>query len=109
MSSVVLKKGIEELWASERVARFINSLPRKEITFKSDTERAMIAFRNRVAENFNAEASLEDAIKRDTAFKRVGRKRSDVVARCHREPSSAMWRAAHNKNSEKTPRSCRSW
>ena len=26
MSSGVLKKGIEELWASERVARFINSL-----------------------------------------------------------------------------------
>ena len=26
MSSVVLKKGIEEPWASERVASFINSL-----------------------------------------------------------------------------------
>ena len=26
MSSVVLKKGIEETWASERVERFINSV-----------------------------------------------------------------------------------
>ena len=34
MSSVVPKKGIEEPWASERVARFINSVGYKEITFK---------------------------------------------------------------------------
>ena len=37
MSSVVLKKGIEEPWASGRVARFIDSLGYKEITLKSDT------------------------------------------------------------------------
>ena len=37
MSSVVAKKGIEEPWASERVARFINSLGYKEITLNSDT------------------------------------------------------------------------
>ena len=41
LSSVVLKKRVEEFWASERVAIFINSLGYKEITLKSDTERAM--------------------------------------------------------------------
>ena len=65
MSSVVLKKGIEEPWASERVARFVNSLGHKEITLKNDTEQARIAFRNRVAENCNAEVTLEDAVKGD--------------------------------------------
>ena len=65
MSSVVLKKGIEEPWASDRVASFINSLGYKEITWKSDTEPAVIAFRNRGAENCNAGVTLEDAIKGD--------------------------------------------
>ena len=72
MSSVVLKKGMEERWASERVARFINSLGYKESTLKSDTEPAMIAFRNRAAENCNAEVTLEDAVKRRQAIKRTG-------------------------------------
>ena len=65
MSSVVLKKGPEEPWASERVARFINSSGYKKITLKSDTELAIIAFRNRVAENCNAEVTLEDAVTGD--------------------------------------------
>ena len=65
MSSVVLKKRIAELWPSERVARFTNSLGCKEITLKSDTELAIIAFRNRVAENCNAEVTLEDTFKGD--------------------------------------------
>ena len=60
MSSVVLKKGIEEPWASDRVARFVNSLGYKEITLKSDTEPAIIAFRSRVAEN--CKVTLEDAV-----------------------------------------------
>ena len=59
------------------MARFINSLGYKEITLKSDTEPAIIAFRNRVAENCNAEVT---AVKRGHAFKRTGRERSDVVA-----------------------------
>ena len=63
VSSVVLKKGIEEPWASERVARFIISLGYKEITLESDTERAIIAFRNRVGGNCNAEVTLEDPVK----------------------------------------------
>ena len=65
MSSVVLKKGIGEPWASERVARFINSSGSKEITLKSDTEPAIIAFTNRVAETCNAEVTTEDAVKGD--------------------------------------------
>ena len=65
MSSVVLRKGIEEPWASERLARFVNSSGYREITSKSDTEPAMIAFRNRLAENFNAEVTLESAVQGD--------------------------------------------
>ena len=65
MSSVVLKKWIEELAASEGVARFISSLGYREITLKSDTEPATIAFRNRVAENCHAEVALVDAVKGD--------------------------------------------
>ena len=64
-SSVVLKKRIEDPWASERMTRFINSLGYKEITLKSDTESAIIAFRNRVAENGKREVTLEDAVKGD--------------------------------------------
>ena len=68
MSSVVLKKGIEELCVSERVARFINSLGYTEITLKSDTGPAIKAFRNRVAENCKAEVTLEDAVRGDKAL-----------------------------------------
>ena len=60
-----MKKGMEEPWASERVARFINSLGYTEITLNSDIELAIVAFRNRVAENCNAEVTLEDAVQRD--------------------------------------------
>ena len=69
---VFLKKGIEEPCASERVARFINSQGYTEITLKSDTEPAIIAFRNRVAENCKAEVTLQDAVRGDKAFKRIG-------------------------------------
>ena len=65
MSSLVLKKLIEEPRASDRVARFINSLGYQEITLKSDTEQAMIAFRNRAAENCNVQVTSEDAVKGD--------------------------------------------
>ena len=98
LSNVVVKKGIEEPWASEKVARFIDSLGHKEITLKSDTEPAE-AFRNRVAENCNAEVTLEDSVKGDKTFKRI---RRGVI-------SSAMWRAARKKHSDETRRSCRGW
>ena len=59
------EEGIEEPWASEPVARFINSLGYKEITVKSDRNLAIIAFRSRLAEDCKAEVLTEDAVKRD--------------------------------------------
>ena len=64
MSSVALKKGVEEPWAVERVAKFIDLLEFREITLKSDTESAIIAFRNRVAALCQAEVTTEDAVER---------------------------------------------
>ena len=65
MSSVALKKGVEKPWTIERVAKFIDLLGYREITLKSDTEPAVIAFRNRVAEVCKAEVTTEDAGKGD--------------------------------------------
>ena len=50
MSSVALKKGVEEPGTIERVANFIDLFGYREITLKSDAGFAIIAFRNRVAE-----------------------------------------------------------
>ena len=66
MSSVALKKGVEEPWAIERVVRFIDLLGYRESTLKSDTEPAIIAFRNRVVAMCKAEVTKEDAVKGDT-------------------------------------------
>ena len=65
MSSVVLKKRIEEPRASERVARSLISLGYREITLNSEIEPAIIAFRTRVAEMCKAEVTTEDAVKGD--------------------------------------------
>ena len=65
MSSVALKKRVDELWTIERVANFIDLLRYREIILKSDTKPAIIAFRNRVAEMCKAEVATEDAVKRD--------------------------------------------
>ena len=65
MSSVALKKGVEESWTIERVAKFIDLLCYREITLKNDTEPAIIASRNRVAEMCKAEVTTKDAVKRD--------------------------------------------
>ena len=65
MSSVALKKGVEEPWTVDRVAKFIDLLGYREITLKSDTEPPIIAFRNRVAEVCKAEVTTEDAVKGD--------------------------------------------
>ena len=59
MSSVSLKKGAEEPWTIERVAKFV------ETTLKSDTELAVIAFANGI-EMCKAEVTVEDAVKGDT-------------------------------------------
>ena len=65
MSSVALKKGVEEPWTIERVVKIIDLLGYREITLKSDTERATIAFRNRVAAMCKAEVTTKDAVKGD--------------------------------------------
>ena len=65
MSSVALKKGAEQPWTIERVAKFVHWLGYRESTLKSDTNPAIIAFRNLVAEMCNAELGTEDAVKGD--------------------------------------------
>ena len=65
ISSVAWKKGVEEPWTIERVVKFVDLLGYREITLKSDTEPATIAFRNRVAEMCKAEVTTEDAVKGD--------------------------------------------
>ena len=65
MSSVALKKGVQEPWTIERVVRFIDLLGYREITLKSETEPSIIGFRNRVAAMCKAEVTTEDAVKGD--------------------------------------------
>ena len=65
MSSVALKKGYEEPWTIESVVRLIDLLSYREITLKSDTEPAIVGFRNRVAGMCKAEVATEDAVKGD--------------------------------------------
>ena len=48
------------------MAKLIDLFGYREITLKSDTEPAIIAFRNRVAEMCKAEVATEDAVKGDT-------------------------------------------
>ena len=60
MSSVALTKGVEEPWTIERVVKSTDSLGYREITLKSDTEPAIVAFRNRAAAMCNAEEPLSD-------------------------------------------------
>ena len=64
MSIVALKKGVEEPWTVDRVAKFIDLLGYHEITLKSDTELAIIAFSNRVAECAKQKLP-QDAVKGD--------------------------------------------
>ena len=59
MSSVALKKGVQEPSTIERVVGY------REITLKSDTESAIVAFRNRVTALCKAEVTTEDAVKGD--------------------------------------------
>ena len=55
---LTLKKGGEEPCTIERLARFmVDLLGYCEITLKSHTEPAIIAFRNRVAEKYKAEVA----------------------------------------------------
>ena len=63
-SSVALEKRVEEPWTIERVAKFIDLLGYREITLKSDTEPAIVAFRNRAAEMCKAGVTTHDAVNR---------------------------------------------
>ena len=108
MSSVALKKGVEEPWTIERVAKFIDLLGYREITLKSGTEPARIAFRNRVAEMCKAEVTTEDAVK--------GNKDSNglteyalMLLRGIIRPSSVTSRAARKNHSGTNHLSCRGW
>ena len=65
MSSVALKKGVEEPWTIEKVVKFMDLLGYREITLKSDTEPAIIPFRNSAAAMCKAEVTMEDAVKGD--------------------------------------------
>ena len=47
------------------MGKFIDLFGHREITLKSDTEPAIVAFRNRVAEMCKAEVTTEDAVKGD--------------------------------------------
>ena len=64
MSSVALKKGVKEPWTLERVVQFIELLGYLEITLKSDTEPATIAFRNRAAAMCKAEVTTDGNVLR---------------------------------------------
>ena len=57
-----MKKGVEEPWTVERVVKFIDLLGYREITLRSDSEPAIVAFRNRVAAMCKAEVTTEDAV-----------------------------------------------
>ena len=65
ISSVALKKGVEEPWTIERVVKFMDLLGYREITLKSDTEPAIIAFRNRAVAMCKAKVTTEDAVEGD--------------------------------------------
>ena len=71
MSSVALKKGVEEQWTIEKVVRFIDVLGYREITLKSDTEPSNTAFRSCVAKRCNVEVATEDAVKGDKPYRNV--------------------------------------
>ena len=99
MSSVALKKGVERPWTSERVAKFIDLLGYLEITLKSGTEPAIIAFGNRVAAVCKAEVTTEYAVNGDKESHGLieNAVMADPWEAC--EPSSATLRAickSHN-------------
>ena len=97
-----MKKGVEEPWTIERVAKFIDLLGYREITLKSDTEPAIIAFRNRVAEACKAEVTTEDARKGDKESNGLIENRGDVDSWNHPGPSSATSKAERKNHSATT-------
>ena len=106
--SVVLKKGIEEPWPSERVARFIDSLAFKEITLKSDR-----AGNNRVQKSCSSELQRRGyaggCSPRRQAFKRIRRKRSCCTVSS--EPCmKCIVQSLHTRRTpRRLPRFCCGW
>ena len=84
MSSVEMKKkGVEELWTIERVAKCIDLLGHREITLESDTVPAIIAFGNRVAEMCKAEGHHRGRGEGRQRVEWAHRKRGDAAAWTH--------------------------
>ena len=104
MSSVALKKGAEEPWTFERVAKFIDLLGCREITLKNDTEPAIIAFGNRVAEMCKEEVTTEDALKRDKKSNGLIENEVMLIRGMIR-----TFRAAHKNHSAMNRFFCRGW
>ena len=78
MRSVALKMAIEKMLTSERVANFIGLRGYREITLKSNTELAIIAFRNHVAENVQSRSRHRGRSDRRQGIDRAHRERSDA-------------------------------
>ena len=79
MSSVALKKGVEEPWTTDREAKIVDVLGYREMTLQSDTELAIIAFRDRVAEMCKARGRSATGHRIEPAH----RERSDADTRNH--------------------------
>ena len=89
------------------MARFINSFGYKESTLKSDTELAIIAFRNRVAAMCKAEVATEDAVKGDKEPNGLIEKAIMLLRGF--EQSSPTLRAGCRNHSTTTRLSCHGW
>ena len=105
MGSVALKKGVEEPWTIERVVKFIDLLGYREITLKSDTEPAIIAFRNRAAAMCKAEVATVgrsgrrqklDGLTENAAVALRGVVRTSAMSKAARENHSATTRPSHH-------------
>ena len=110
MGSVVLKNGVEELWTTSRVVRFIESLGYRAISLKSSTEPAIIAFRSRVVEGCSAEVRTEDAVKGDKQTN--GLSENSVVqlrGTTNKERSSVILNVPRENQSETLRQSCHGW
>ena len=78
MNSVALKKGVEEPLTIERVVNFIDLHGYHEIALKSDTEPAIIAFRNGVAEMWKSRSHHRGRSEKRQRIERAHRERSDA-------------------------------
>ena len=85
------------------MAKFTDSRDYGEIIRNSDTELAIIAFRNRVAEMWKAEVTTDDAVKGDNESNGL------IENPVSPEPSNVTLKAAHKNHSATTDLFCRGW